>query len=120
MQFTKDEIEERRPLWAALADLYLDTEPEWERVACICAASRFTLAEIQRILFDEVHPLVHRNLCNIAGEWQGFNETWLVESILARGRQPRFSFRWLETRRYPWRELHPLILAERQRSGQAP
>ncbi len=120
MEFTADEVEERRPLWSALSDLYLDTEPEWERVARVCAASRFGLPEIQRILFDEVHPVVHWNLWDTAGEWQGFNEEWLVQAILRRRPRPLFRLPWPEGRRYPWRQLQPYIVAARDGSGHAP
>ena len=120
MQFTAHEVEERRAIWVALSDLYLDTEPEWERVAHVCAGSRFSVVEIQRILFDEVHPILHWNLWDTAGEWQGFDETWLVQSILARKRPPLFRLPWPESRRYPWRQLRPLLLAQRQHPRHAP
>ena len=113
MTFSADEIERRRPLWVALSDLYLDTEPQWDRVAAICAASPFGIAELQRILFDEVHPVVRMNMWSVAGVWQGFDAEWLVGSILSRPRRPRFRIRWFEHRRYPWRELMPLIIARR-------
>ena len=120
MQLTAREIERRRPLWVALSDLYLDTEPEWERVALACAASGYSMPELQRILFDEVHPVVHRNLWDTAGEWQGFDEEWLVGSILSRKGRWRFRLPWPQAWRYPWRQLCPLISAERKRSGHAP
>ena len=56
MKFSAEELEVRRPLWAALSDLYLDTEPDWERVAALCATSPFEISALRRILFDEVHP----------------------------------------------------------------
>lgn len=117
MQFTTHGIERRRPLWIALSDLYLDTDPEWERIAHACAMSDFPVHELQRILYDEVHPVVHRNLWSPAGEWQGFDEEWLVQSILSRQGRWRVRLPWPEARRYPWRRLRPLIVAERQRSG---
>ena len=120
MKFSAEELEVRRPLWAALSDLYLDTEPDWERVAVLCATSPFEISALRRILFDEVHPVVHLNLWSTAGVWDGFDQEWLVESILLRKRRPLFRLPWPEESRYPWRELRPLILLARQKSGHAP
>lgn len=119
MTFSAAEVELRRPLWVALSDLYLDTEPQWRRVAAVCAQAPFDLGGLQRILFDEVDPVLRANLSSIAGEWAGFDEEWLVGSIQARPRRPRFRFRWLEHRRYPWRELKPLIVARRAATASA-
>lgn len=115
-----DELEIRRPIWIALSELYLDTEPDWARVARICARSPFAIPELRRILFDEVHPVVHRNLWSTAGVWDGFDQDWLITVMLARKRAPVFRLPWPEERRYPWRELKPHLLSARQRSAQAP
>ena len=114
MRFSASELDIRRPLWIALSDLYLDTVPDWDRIAAHCARSPFSIAELQRILFDEVHPVVHANLWSVAGVWQGFDADWLVACIVARKRRPLFRLPWPEVRRYPWRELKPLIIALRQ------
>ena len=66
-----EELEIRRPIWIALSELYLDTEPDWARVAGICARSPFAIPGLPRILFDEVHPVVHRNLWSTVGVWDG-------------------------------------------------
>lgn len=120
MKLSAEELEIRRPLWIALSDLYLDTEPDWERVAALCATSSFAISELQRILFDEVHPVVYLNLWSTAGVWDGFDQDWLIESILSRKRPPIFRLPWPEERRYPWRELKPLIVSMRQQSEHAP
>lgn len=87
-------------------------EPDWNWVARACAASPYSLEELQRILYDEVHPVVHLNLWAVAGVWTGFDEEWLVSSILSRRRRPLLRLPWPEARRYPWRQLAPLITAE--------
>lgn len=120
MKFSAEELEIRRPIWIALSELYLDTEPDWERVAGCCSHSPFAIAELQRILFDEVHPVVHLNLWATAGVWDGFDQDWLIASILARNRPPVFRLPWPEERRYPWRELKPHLVSARQRSAHAP
>jgi hypothetical protein len=114
MRFSSDELAIRRPLWIALSDLYLDTEPPWNRAAEQCARSPFAIPALQRILFDEVHPVVHPNRWSTAGVWEAFDEDWLVSGIMSRRRKPWFRLPWPEDRRYPWRELKPLIIALRQ------
>jgi len=120
MKFAAHELRLRQPLWIALSELYLDTEPDWNWVGRACAASPYSLEELQRILYDEVHPVVHLNLWAVAGVWTGFDEEWLVSSILSRRRRPLLRLPWPEARRYPWRQLAPLITAERQSVGPAP
>ena len=53
-------------------------------IAETLAASAYSLAELRRILDDEVTPVLQGNLCQVAGEWCGFDEEWLVEQISAR------------------------------------
>jgi hypothetical protein len=113
-------LELRQPLWIALSALYLDTEPDWNGVAAVCSSSPFELAELQRILFDEVHPVVHLNLWSAAGVWDGFDQEWLIRSILSHKQEPLFRLPWPEARRYPWCELKPRIVAARQPCRPAP
>lgn len=119
MRFSACELDVRRPLWIALSELYLDTVPDRDRIAGQCARSPFSLPELQRILFDDVHPVVHANLWSVAGVWQGFDEDWLVDAIVSRKRKPLFRLPWPEHRRYPWRELKPRIIALRRGDGRA-
>lgn len=114
MRFSADEVEIRRPLWIAMSDLYLDTVPAWSRVAEQCARSPFGIPELQRILFDEVHPVVRLNLWSVAGVWEGFDQDWLVASIVSHTHRPWCRLPWLEERQYPWRDLKPLVVALRQ------
>ena len=114
VRFSASEIDVRRPLWIALSELYLDTAPDWDRVAGQCARSPFGIPDLQRILFDDVHPVVHTNLWSVTGGWQGFDEDWLVDAIVSRKRKPVSRLPWLEGRRYPWRELKPRIIALRR------
>lgn len=74
----------RHPVWLALADLYLDTELDefsLRHIAAILAASGFSWAEIQQINYDEVAPALWFNVQDIAGEWAGWDEEWVVERI---------------------------------------
>ena len=76
----------RRPVWIALADLFLDTDvrTSYPYIALIAARSPYSLEELTAIFRDEVSPVVAPNLLSVAGEWAGFGEKWLVSRITAR------------------------------------
>lgn len=114
MRVSAEEREARRPLWRALSELYLDAEPDWVNVAARCSASPFAIDEIRRILFDDVHPVLRANLWSTAGVWDGFDQDWLIASILAHQRLPLFRLAWWEERRHPWRELKPYLVSARR------
>lgn len=79
-------IAERREVWIALSDLFLDTDVRlnFAYIARVLAASRYTLEELEAICRDEVAPAVESNLLDIAGDWAGFPEEWLIGQITAR------------------------------------
>jgi hypothetical protein len=107
----------REAVWVALSDMYLDTDIELfiEPCAEALADSPFSREELARILFEEVHPALVFNLLSVAGEWGGFETTWLFERI--RGQQAGWAWRrWLARwllRRYPrtlWPRLDEIIV----------
>ncbi len=69
-----------------MSDLFLDTDVRqfYVNTARVCAASPFSQEELERIFREEVAPVVAPNLVVAAGEWAGFDEEWLVNSISAR------------------------------------
>ena len=78
-------IEERKPIWIALSNFYLDTElqdSDYKSIAKAFKSSPYTLLEIKRINKYEVFPILQFNLLDIAGEWMGFDEDWLVNGII--------------------------------------
>ncbi|WP_442505629.1 DUF7079 family protein [Novipirellula sp. SH528] len=84
------DIENRRPVWRALSDLFLDTELQDHDLSCIArslAESPYTASEIETILFREVYPVCIANLTCVAGEWAGFDDAWLEASILKHARR---------------------------------
>ncbi|MBM3755300.1 MAG: hypothetical protein FJW38_15110 [Acidobacteria bacterium] len=84
----------RRAVWIALSDLFLDTDVESFHVstAQVCAASPYSVAELERIFEEEVAPVCQSNLFQVAGEWAGFDNEALVAAIAARPpRRHRFS-----------------------------
>lgn len=110
-----DDLDKRIPVWAALSELYLDTDVSlwYDSVARTLASSPYSLETLERILVDEVHPALHANLLQVAGEWAGFDDAWLVEHVQAVRRRPlwrrrlaRLSFGMV---RDDWQALVPLI-----------
>jgi hypothetical protein len=77
-------IERRKPLWSALADLYLDTQSELfvPHIVRCARAGDFSLAEVEHILRWEVRPALYQNLLSVAGEWAGWPDDWLEERIM--------------------------------------
>lgn len=92
---TEINIEERKPIWIALSDFYLDTELEDYRfryIASIVQKSPYTLEKVKEIDKQEIFPVLHANLLAATGVWNGFQEEWLIEKILERmGKKTRFS-----------------------------
>jgi hypothetical protein len=85
-----EDLRQRRPVWAALSDLFLDTDTSLTRSwrVGVLAASPYSIEELQGILLDEVYPVCRSNLRSIAGEWTGFDSEWLEASILRRMQSP--------------------------------
>jgi hypothetical protein len=80
-----EDLRRRRPVWEALADLFLDRdldESEYRFIASQVLTSGYSPSEIQTILWEEVFPVVAYNLDSVAGVWMGFPADWLEERIL--------------------------------------
>jgi hypothetical protein len=78
-------VSERKQIWIALSQFYLDTELQdydFKYIAKIILESPYSLDEVKEINKYEVFPVLHRNLQSVAGEWAGFDEEWLVKEIL--------------------------------------
>jgi hypothetical protein len=77
------DIEERKKVWIALSDLFLDTDTSifHENIVKALLASLFSVEELNEIMLQEVCPILRWNLYSVAGEWQGFNEEYVIELI---------------------------------------
>lgn len=87
------DLERRRPVWAALSELFLDTalQPEdLQRLADTLASSGYSRAELEQILRREVGPVLLPNLLSAAGEWASFDLGRLEAEILRSERRPGF------------------------------
>jgi hypothetical protein len=79
-------IKDRKPIWIALSAFYLDTEvreADLRSIAGRIRESPYTLQEVQKINKYEVFPVLRSNLSAVVGEWSGFDEEWLINSIIA-------------------------------------
>lgn len=97
--------------------LFMDTEPadEYAAMVDVCAASPYTLAELEDILLNELLPALRFNLMNPAGEWRGFETEWLVDRILQTHRHgKRHPFVLSGYAKQHWQQLRPRIAARRQ------
>ncbi|WP_310392317.1 hypothetical protein [Hymenobacter sp.] len=102
----------RHPVWAVLAELYLDVElqeEDYRRMAAVCAASGFGWPEIRQMNYDEVAPVLWANLLSVAGEWAGWDETWLIATLTARYTGKRHRLLGLESL---WRRAVDSFTAE--------
>jgi hypothetical protein len=78
-------IEQRKPIWAALSEFYLDTElqdSDFLHIAFTIIESPYALEEVKTINKYEVFPVLQGNLLSPAGEWAGFDQDWLAEKII--------------------------------------
>lgn len=116
------ELEQRRPVWEALSDLFLDTElqpHEQQWIANTLAESSYREAELEWILRHEVAPILGANLLSVAGEWAGFDQDWLASRILERAqsrlRLPSLTG-WLVVRSDEWKLTLDRVIARRSQA----
>lgn len=93
------DISRRRPIWAALSDLFLDTELDesaLRHIAQKLAESEYSDDELANILYGEVFPICIWNLRSVAGEWAGIDTDWLQDRILGNERKFWKKWRWCQ------------------------
>lgn len=91
------DLEQRKLVWIALSDLFLDTDTTTfhENIVKALLASPYSVEELKQIMLNEVYPVLRWNLICVAGEWSGFDEDLLVEKI--QKRPNTFSYIWTNT-----------------------
>jgi hypothetical protein len=126
MKAAIEDLPNRRPVWDALSQLFLDTELEpadFQRLGRTLASSPYTPREIEEILFAEVYPICIWNLLSVAGVWEGFDVDWLQEAILKKQRSwfkipPCLHCgRWII--REPWKKIQA-VFRERRKENSGP
>ncbi|HEY4002606.1 MAG TPA: hypothetical protein VGO93_27280 [Candidatus Xenobia bacterium] len=83
------DLPRRMALWDALGMLYLDNQFEDELVAAELRSTGYTAEEIRQACLQEVGPVLYLNLCDLFGEWAGFDPDWLRTKILWHVYRPR-------------------------------
>jgi hypothetical protein len=89
MQSPENDIEDRTPVWDALQMLFMDTDVSlsYDYIVKTCVSSKYTVDDIEEILFNEVMPAVRFNLLMLpAPEWCGFDVEWLKKRVLKKHR----------------------------------
>lgn len=95
------DIDARSGIWDQMQMFWMDTDPDLvvDGVARVCAESKYSLAELEAIFWNEVRPAVSFNLgMGPAPEWAGFEPGWLRQRVL---QKHRFG------KALPWSFLHP-------------
>ena len=111
--------DERYPVWDALSEFFLDTEldgSDYERISKVLANTKYTVKELQEILYYEVYPACKYNMFSVAGEWAGFHPDWLMENIgPKKDKRPKLRFgpihKWMF--RHHWHQVSRLIKEQR-------
>jgi len=124
---TEKEVEARKPLWLAMSELWLDSEPDkgdFRRITGILSESDFSLNELNYIYHNEVVPAVYLNQLCPAGEWVSFDEDWLAEQIISRLRTESFWSKLIFQVRYrlrfssrQWRKVLRCVAESRNDNG---
>src|SRR5690606_20962485 len=70
-------------VWLAMAEHFLDTETRQliPLTALRCAEAELSPERARHVWQHEVSPALGHNLLDVAGEWAGWPEDWLVERI---------------------------------------
>lgn len=73
----------REDVWVALADQFLDTETRaWiPHAARVCVEAGLTPERAFEVWAYEVTPALWPNLWSVAGEWAGWERSWLCARI---------------------------------------
>jgi hypothetical protein len=98
LELTPEEVARRKPLWCAMAELYLDTETQPYTLRSIVRVIReagYTDEEAYKIFRDDVTPVFGGNAMQVAGEWVPWGDEYVEESVLRFLGRPAFwkSFR---------------------------
>lgn len=121
MKAASEDLEARKPVWSALSGLFLDTDTslDRDRRAAILAASPYSIRDVERILSEEVAPVLRWKRIEVpGGEWAAFDDDWLESRILARiHRRWRFPSFGRELRSSEWQATRAAMEAIRTRGG---
>lgn len=96
-------IDERKPIWLVLSQLYLDTELQdfnFQNIANIINQSPYNFEQVKKIDRLEVFPILYANLIVTAGVWDEFDSEWLIKAIVNRIESYSFLKRLIDKIKY--------------------
>ena len=97
------DIDERKPIWLVLSQLYLDTELQdfdFQNIANIINQSPYNFEQVKKIDRLEVFPILYANLIVTAGVWDEFDSEWLIKAIVNRIESYSFLKRFIDKIKY--------------------
>ena len=109
------DLANRRPVWEALSELFLDTEALPDVRAALARTltqSPYLVAELRAILLDAVYPVCIANLLSVARVWTRFDPDWLQERVLARRNSLLHWPSWLRPLRHDIQSRAEALFAE--------
>lgn len=102
-------LERRAPVWEALSELFVGRELQdydYAGIAKTLRLSGYSLAEIEKVLREEVAPVFRNNLSALAiPEMEGWAQDTVVKEIRTYLERERTGLSWLLTRLVPSRAL---------------
>ena len=115
MKPPEQDLTDRVPIWDEFQMLFMDTDVTlfYDRIVEVCIQSKYSVDELEAILFNEVFPGVRFNLWLLpAPDWCGFETEWLKQRILKKHcfakRRPLLGRLYTQGH---WRKLRPRIEA---------
>lgn len=77
-------LKRRLPVWAALSDLFLDTDVSllYADIAADLRKSRYTLEDIEHILWEEVGPAFYTNLIADNRAWSSWSQDDVCDIVM--------------------------------------
>ena len=118
MDHPEQDITDRTPIWDSMHGLLMDTDVthSYDFIASRCAESKYSIEELEQILFNEVLPAFKFNtVASPAPDWAGYETDWVVKRVCQKHRYGKKK-PWLlhrDTVSY-WQVIKPMI--ERIRS----
>lgn len=97
MLHPEQDLADRTPVWDCFQDLYMDTDVRlsYDFIVRICSDSKYSIEELEEILFNEVLPSFRFNMYLIpAPEWAGLETEFVIKRVLSKHRFGK---------RRPWR-----------------
>jgi hypothetical protein len=91
-------LKRRAPVWAALSDLFVDTDVSifYDDIVHVLRKSRYTEEEVEHILFNEVGPVFYTNLIAENRVWSAWPPDQVEDLILDHLALPPFQRRAAE------------------------